>query len=97
MGIALFIVIQQGWQKHKVAILVFIIQLLLNTFWSFLFFGAQNPYFALINIVFLLIFIVLTTIKFWQANMWAGILFVPYIAWVSFATVLNFYIWKLNK
>ena len=97
MAIALFIAWENKFKKAKLGLLFFVIQLILNIFWSFLFFGLHNPWFALIEIIVLLIVIILTTIQFWKTNMWAGILMLPYIAWVGFATVLNFGYWWLNK
>ncbi len=69
----------------------------LNLLWSLLFFGARAPIGALLEIFVLLGFIIWTTILFWRRNKWAGILLLPYIAWVSFATVLNAAIVALNR
>ncbi|HMB26213.1 MAG TPA: TspO/MBR family protein [Patescibacteria group bacterium] len=95
MGISLFIIWNQK-SKPRLGILFFIAQLALNIFWSVLFFGLQNPYWALVEIVFLFIFIVLTIWRFWKKQIWAGLLLIPYAAWVAFATVLNFLIWRIN-
>ncbi|MBT5338660.1 tryptophan-rich sensory protein [Candidatus Falkowbacteria bacterium] len=97
MAIALFIAWENKFKKAKLGLLFFVAQLVLNVFWSFLFFGLHNPWFALIEIIALLIFIILTTINFWRTNLWAGILMLPYIAWVGFATILNFAYWRLNS
>lgn len=79
------------------AIFLFGIQLLLNTAWSFLFFGLRNPKWAMLDILILWIFIALTTFKFYIINSTAGLLFVPYLLWVSFAVCLNAMIVKFNK
>jgi benzodiazapine receptor len=101
MGIAAFIV----WQKEKrpvcnsqnrVALQFYGFQLLLNAFWSMLFFGAQSPEWAFQEILLLLTFILITTLKFWKISRWAGILFLPYLLWVLFAAILNYQIWQLN-
>ncbi|MEX2527206.1 MAG: TspO/MBR family protein [Gemmatimonadota bacterium] len=76
---------------------LFGLQLLLNTIWSWLFFGRQSPGAALVEVVFFLAAIVATTMVFLQVNPVAGWLMVPYIAWVSFATILNLEIWRLNR
>lgn len=97
MGIAAFII----WDKRNVyltgrAFLYFGIQLALNTLWSIIFFGMHNPGLAFIEILILLLLIILTTREFFKIDSLAGVLMVPYIAWVSFASVLNFTIWMLN-
>lgn len=81
----------------KKALLFFGIQLVLNACWSFIFFGLHNPLLALVEIILLWLF-VFETYKYFKAiNTIAGYLFIPYIIWVSFATVLNASIWWLNK
>ena len=71
-------------------------QLCLNLAWSFLFFGLQRIDLALVEIVILLCIIITNTILFWRIDRWAGIMMLPYIAWVSFATILNASLWVLN-
>lgn len=75
----------------------FYVQLTLNFLWSFLFFGAHAIGLALIEIIVLWISIAVTGVKFWQIDKSAGLLFVPYLAWVSFATYLNAGLWWLNR
>jgi benzodiazapine receptor len=75
---------------------LFAIQLALNLLWSALFFGLEAPGAALIEIVFLWLAIAATLIAFWRIDRIAGLLFVPYLAWVSFAVVLTAAIWRLN-
>ncbi|MDI9256487.1 MULTISPECIES: TspO/MBR family protein [Flavobacterium] len=81
----------------KKAFLFFITQLALNALWSFLFFGMQNPLLALIEIVLLWLLIYETYHQFRKIDKTAGMLLIPYLAWVSFATVLNASIWWLNR
>ncbi|MDD3004715.1 TspO/MBR family protein [Flavobacterium sp.] len=81
----------------KKALLLFTIQLILNTLWSFLFFGLRNPLIALIEIILLLLMIYETYMIFNKINKIAGYLFVPYLLWVSFAMFLNASIWWLNS
>ena len=80
----------------KLALVVYGVHLVLNALWSIIFFGFQNPALAFAEILILLGAILLTTILFWKVNTWAGILFLPYLAWASFATFLNYNIWRLN-
>lgn len=91
MGVALYLV----WSK-KNKITWFWIQLLLNILWSFLFFGLHLPWLAFIEIIFLCFTILITIIKFWAINKKAAILLIPYLAWVTFASFLNFTIARLN-
>ena len=81
----------------KKSLIFFAIQLGLNALWSVLFFGLRNPMLALIEIVLLWLMIYETYIKFGKIDKIAGYLFLPYLAWVSFATILNASIWWLNR
>jgi benzodiazapine receptor len=81
----------------KAAFKLFVGQLALNAFWSYLFFGLHNPLLALIEILLLSLLIYETYTKFKVIDKLASILLLPYLAWVSFATVLNASIWWLNR
>ena len=96
MGIAWGMVWSSDSIEKPRAMQFFIIQLVFNFFWSFLFFGMKNISVALFDIVALWIMILLTIIVFNRISKTAALLLVPYILWVSFATVLNFTIWRLN-
>ena len=98
MGVAAYLIFKEGWEKREVrmAIAVFAVQLVLNSLWSFLFFGLRNPLLGLIDIVLLWLLILVTIWKFYAINKTAGLLLLPYIAWVSLATALNFAILRLN-
>lgn len=78
------------------ALKLFFVQLLLNATWSFLFFGLRRPDYAFGEILLLWAAILATMIAFWKVRPLAGALFVPYLAWVSFATYLNGALWRLN-
>lgn len=99
MGIALFLVWQKGTKNKKVqeGLKLFGIQLLLNASWSPVFFGAKNLFLAFVIIVFMWIFILKTILAFGKIDKRAGYLLYPYLLWVSFATILNFSVWLLNK
>ena len=75
---------------------LFAVQLALNAAWSWLFFGLHSPWVAFFDIVLLWMAITATTVVFWRRFTLAGVLFVPYLIWVSFAAVLNLAIWRLN-
>jgi len=97
MGFAAYLIWQsRSMPNAKIALVFYGVQLALNALWSILFFGLKNPALAFAEILILLALILATTFLFWRINMWAGILLLPYIAWVSFAAFLNFNIWKLN-
>jgi benzodiazapine receptor len=81
----------------KKALIVFAIQLALNALWSYLFFGLHNPMLAGLEIIILWLVIYETYLQFSKINKIAGYLLMPYLAWVSFAMVLNASIWWLNK
>ena len=82
--------------RVKIALAIFIGQLVLNTLWSIIFFGLHSPGGALIEIVFLWLAILATIVAFYKASPPAAWLLVPYILWVSFASYLNYSIWMLN-
>ena len=71
-------------------------QLVLNAMWSWLFFGLKRPDLAMIDIVWLWLVIGTFTIGTWRLKRSASLLFIPYWIWVTFASVLNFAIWRLN-
>ncbi|MBI2042719.1 MAG: tryptophan-rich sensory protein [Candidatus Nealsonbacteria bacterium] len=104
MGIAAFLVWSsyakatdgQARKRIKIALCIYLIQLLLNASWSIVFFGLRSPFWAFLVIIILWLLILLTMVKFWKIRTVAGILFVPYILWVTFAAYLNFAIWLLN-
>ena len=87
---------QAGFAGAKLPLSLFAIQLGLNSLWSVLFFGLQDPGAASIEIVLLWAAIVATLVSFWGRSRWAGALLVPYMIWVSFAMILNIAIWKMN-
>ena len=99
MGIAAYLVWEKGWEKREVkaALGIFGIQLILNFFWSFIFFGNKAFGWAFVEILFLWVFIALTIWKFYKISKTAAYLLIPYILWVSFASVLNGAIWWLNR
>lgn len=80
----------------KIALILFFVHLIFNILWSVLFFGLQEPFWAFLEIVFLWIMILALIILFYQIDKKAAYLLVPYLLWVSFASVLNFAIWRLN-
>jgi benzodiazapine receptor len=98
MGIALYLVWKSEANKglKRQAIGLFAIQLVLNFFWSIIFFYAHQPGWAFVEIIALWAMILLTILWFGKISPAAAWLLVPYISWVSFASLLNFAIWILN-
>ncbi len=98
MGISLYLIGQKGLKNKKVkfAFWLFLVHLAVNTLWSIIFFGLQNLSLALVVIIILWILIIWTIYLFYKLNTIAAYLLIPYAFWVSFATILNYFILKLN-
>jgi benzodiazapine receptor len=98
MAVAAFLIWRKGLAHDgvKCALTLFLVQLVLNALWSVVFFGLQSPLYGMVVILALWIAILLTIIKFFRLSVAAGSLLLPYILWVSFASVLNISIWVLN-
>ena len=98
MGIAAWLVWKKvGFSGARWALGLFLVQLVLNALWSYLFFGAHNPGLALVEIVALWLTILVVAVGFWRVSVPAGVLLVPYLCWVGFASALNFQLWRLNS
>ena len=87
----------KGARPATIALALFTVQFILNIAWSWIFFGMHQPGWALVELVILWLAIVATTVAFYRRSNSAGWLMAPYLAWVSFAGVLNFTIWRLNS
>jgi tryptophan-rich sensory protein len=82
--------------ERRIALTLFFLQLALNALWSWLFFGLNNPLAGLLNIIPQLLMILATIMRFRRLDFVAALCLVPLAAWVAFASVLNFEIWRLN-
>ncbi len=97
MGIAAWLVWRSGgFGANRQALTLFLLQLAFNALWSWLFFTWNLGVLALADIVVLWILLVATLVSFWRVRPLAGALLIPYLLWVSFASVLNFSLWQLN-
>lgn len=97
MAVALYLIWKRGVnRKTKPALIIFLIQLALNIFWSYLFFFLKAPGVAFVEILVLWLAILATIISFYRLHRPAGLILIPYLLWVSFASVLNFFVAKLN-
>jgi tryptophan-rich sensory protein len=99
MAVAAFLVWRRGFGAPgvKLALAVFLVQLVLNALWSVFFFGLRSPLAGLVDIIGLWLSIVATIILFFRVSVPAGVMLLPYIAWVSFAALLNAAILRLNR
>ncbi|HSM05103.1 MAG TPA: TspO/MBR family protein [Longimicrobiales bacterium] len=99
MGVALYRVwgLGAGDPMVRLAMILFGVQLVLNVLWSVCFFGLRSPGLALVEIAFLWLSVVAMTLVMGRLDPVAGWLLVPYVAWVSFAAVLNGAVWRLNR
>ena len=97
MGIAAWLVWRRGgWAAASTALGLFVLQLALNALWSWLFFAWHRGALAFADIVLLWLAIVASVLAFWRHRALAGALLLPYLAWVSFAGVLCFTVWRMN-
>lgn len=103
MGLASWLI----WREHhaaktnqkqsiKKALFVYAGQLLLNVAWSMIFFGWHQPWLAFVEILILWLTILWTILLFYRLNRWAAWLMLPYLAWVSFASILTYAVAQLN-
>lgn len=96
MGISLYLIVSQT-TFNILAIVLFIVQLFLNILWSAIFFGMKKPFYSFLEIILLWASILATIILFYQIYPLASYILIPYLLWVTFALILNFKIWILNK
>lgn len=96
LGISSYIIYDSGDYDKSAALKIYGIQLFLNFFWPIIFFNFRNFTFAFIWLLFLLVSIIIMIYKFYKINKLAGLLNIPYLLWVIFAGMLNFYIIILN-
>ncbi len=97
MAIAAWLVWRSGgFRAHRRALTLFLLQLALNALWSWLFFAWHRGALAFADVMVLWFFIAATLFYFWRVRPLAGALLIPYLLWVSFASVLNYSVWQLN-
>lgn len=97
MAVAAWLVWRRGgFQTDRLALSLFLVQLALNALWTWLFFAWHQGAWALLDVVILWLLVATTLVLFWRARPLAGLLLVPYLGWISFATALNYAVWQLN-
>jgi tryptophan-rich sensory protein len=87
---------ERGFAGASTALTLFVLQLVLNALWSWLFFAWHLGGLAFLDVVLLAVLIAATMVAFWRIRPLAGVLLLPYLAWVLFAAALNYRIWQLN-
>lgn len=99
MGTSSYIILSQKKSEAKIkdAMFYYWAQLGLNFLWSILFFGFQLRLTALVDLILLFVFVVVMVYKFYKINKIAAYLNIPYILWIVYALILNYYIWFINK
>ncbi len=97
MGVAAWLVWRPGgWRGARVPLALFVVQLALNALWTWLFFAWRLGGWSVLEIVALWLLIIATVVAFWRQRPLAGMLLLPYLAWVSFASVLAYTLWQRN-
>ena len=97
IALAAFLVVREtGWRLALVPLAVYVLQLALNAVWTWLFFKWHLGGAAFLDIVVLLLLVAVTAWVFWGVRPLAGVLMLPYLGWVGFATVLTWSVWRLN-
>lgn len=85
-----------GWRAHPRTLGLYVVQLALNALWSWLFFAWRLGAWAFADICILWLLILAASIAFWRVRTLAGVLLIPYLAWVSIALGLCYQVWRLN-
>src|SRR5215510_3163433 len=97
MGVAAWLVwCCGGFGAARTPLSIFVVQLAINVWWSWVFFGWHLGALAFTDIRLLWALIVATVVTFWRVRPLAGALLMPYLLWMSFAAVLNYQVWQLN-
>ena len=96
MGIAVYLNWIRKNKQAKLNVRLFFIHLFFNFIWTPVFFGLHNLFLALIIIVIIWIMIILMIKNFWKVSKISSLLLIPYLIWVSFASILNYFVWRLN-
>ena len=98
MGLSAYLIWRKGLSIKNVqySLGIFLVQLVLNSLWSVVFFGSRSIGGGLIIIVLLWFLILITTLSFYKVSAISAYLLIPYLLWVTYASILNFSIWQLN-
>lgn len=97
MGVSSYIIYNSNSEKKTSALIIYGIQLVINSLWTFFFFNLNWYLFSFIWILLLIVLVIIMIYKFYKINKTAGILQIPYLIWLIFASILNFSIYLLNR
>jgi translocator protein len=97
IAVAAWLVVREnGWKAARVELALFLVQLIVNAGWTWLFFALRSGTAAFFDIIVLLVLVALMTGAFWRVRTLAGALLLPYVVWVAFASALTWSVWSLN-
>ncbi len=97
MGVAAWLVWRSGgFKRNRWALTLFMVQLVVNALWSWLFFAWHHGAIAFADILLLILLVMATLVAFWRIQRLAGALLFPYLMWIGFAAALNYSVWQLN-
>jgi tryptophan-rich sensory protein len=98
MGLSLYLIIQNGLKdpEVKVAVSLFIFQLIVNIGWSFFFFGRHSTFYGFLAIILLWALLLCTIVQFFRISFVAALLLIPALVWITFAAFLNYEIMMMN-
>jgi benzodiazapine receptor len=97
MGIAAWLIWRRnGFKASQKPLTLFSVQLAVNALWSWLFFAWRQGGLAFAEVVVLWVLVLFTCLSFWRSHVPAGVLMLPYLAWVTFASLLTYATWQLN-
>ncbi len=97
MAVAAWLVWREGgFCSNRTALSLFVVQLVLNALWTWIFFAWHSGPWAFAEIMVLWVLIIATLVAFWRVRPLVGVLLIPYLLWVSFAAALNYSVWQLN-
>ena len=97
MGISSYIIVESNSNKKQEALNIYYIQLIINLIWSFLFFTFKLYLFSFIWIILLIISVIIMIKKFYDISKISGLIQIPYLLWLIFASILNISIYLLNR
>ncbi len=97
MAIAAWLVWRErGWRNAQPALTLYLLQLAVNALWSWLFFGWKLGALAFVDILVLITLVCATIVAFARIHRGAAVMLLPYLVWISFASALNFAVWRAN-
>lgn len=96
MGISSYLIWKEHTAESRMALYIYAVQLILNFIWPLIFFNGRMYLFAFVWLLVLLATVIYMTVKFYEINKLAGLLQIPYILWLIFASYLNFATFLLN-